>query len=383
MTLASIYGLRMLGLFLILPVFAIYAQVLPGGADRFLVGLALGIYGLTQAALQIPFGLASDRFGRKPVMILGLVIFAAGSFMAGASHTLGGIIIGRAVQGAGAISAAISALIADSTRDENRTKAMAVVGMAIGLSFFISLIAAPLLYHSIGVPGMFMLTGVLAIVAIGVIRWVVPDAPAAVRAEAPPAGAQREPVFTPALLRLHFSIFVVNFLQTAMFVVVPVALVRHAGIAVQHHWLVYLPVTAGSFIVAIPGIIWAEARGHMRAVFVAAVTLMVLTMLALAFGYTRPVPLITALFFFFLAFNLMEALLPSLVSRTAPVARKGLALGIYNTAQSLGLFAGGALGGAVARIWSGEGVFLTGAALSFLWLLAALFVQAPPGRHTR
>ncbi|WP_077561820.1 MFS transporter [Polaromonas sp. C04] len=377
-TLASIYGLRMLGLFLILPVFAIYTSTLPGGSDQFLVGLALGIYGLTQAALQIPFGLASDRFGRKPVMMFGLVIFAIGSFMAGTAHTLDGIIVGRAVQGAGAISAAISAMIADSTRDENRTKAMAIVGMTIGMSFIVSLIAAPLLYHLIGVPGMFILTGVLAVLAIAVIKWVVPDMPMTTHAKERHASAPRDSVFTPALLRLHFSIFVVNFTQVAMFVVVPVALVQNAGIAVQQHWMVYLPVTLGSFLVAVPGIIWAESRGHMRPVFIGAVALMTLTMLGFAFDYTRPVPLIAALFSFFVAFNLMEALIPSLVSRTAPPARKGLALGIYNTAQSLGLFAGGALGGWIAKAWSGEGVFLACAALSLVWLFVAWSVQPPP-----
>jgi MFS family permease len=380
MTLASIYGLRMLGLFLILPVFAIYARTLPGGDDHLLVGLALGIYGLTQAALQIPFGIASDRFGRKPVMMFGMVIFALGSFMAGASHTLDGIIVGRAVQGAGAISAAISAMIADSTRDENRTKAMAMVGMTIGMSFIVSLVAGPLLYHVIGVPGMFVLTGVLALIAIAVIKWVVPDVPMSARAEELGGSAPRDSVFTPALLRLHFSIFVVNFTQVAMFVVVPLALVHRAGIAVQHHWMVYLPVTLGSFIVAVPGIIWAESRGHMRPVFIGAVALMVLTMLGFAFGYTQPVPLIAALFFFFVAFNVMEALIPSLVSRTAPPARKGLALGVYNTAQSLGLFAGGALGGWIAKAWSVEGVFLACAALSLIWLVVALFVQPPTKR---
>ncbi|WP_233224669.1 MFS transporter [Thiomonas sp. X19] len=380
MTLASIYGLRMLGLFLILPVFAIYARTLPGGDDHLLVGLALGIYGLTQAALQIPFGIASDRFGRKPVMMFGMVIFALGSFMAGASHTLDGIIVGRAVQGAGAISAAISAMIADSTRDENRTKAMAMVGMTIGMSFIVSLVAAPLLYHVMGVPGMFVLTGILALIAIAVIKWVVPDVPMSSRAEELGGSAPRDSVFTPALLRLHFSIFVVNFTQVAMFVVVPLALVHRAGIAVQHHWMVYLPVTLGSFIVAVPGIIWAESRGHMRLVFIGAVALMVLTMLGFAFGYTQPVPLIAALFFFFVAFNVMEALIPSLVSRTAPPARKGLALGVYNTAQSLGLFAGGALGGWIAKAWSVEGVFLACAALSLIWLVVALFIQPPTKR---
>lgn len=376
-TLASIYGLRMLGLFLILPVFAIYAQTLPDGNNRFLVGLALGIYGLTQAVLQIPFGLASDRFGRKPVMMFGMLIFAIGSFMAGTSHTLHGIVIGRAVQGAGAISAAISAMIADSTRDEHRTKAMAIVGMTIGGSFFISLVAGPSIYQVIGVPGMFMLTGILALVAIAVIRWVVPDA-REVSPALPSASPSHAKVITPALLRLDFSIFVINFAQTAMFVVVPLALLHDAGIGVERQWMVYLPVTALSFLLAVPGIVGAEARGHMRSVFVGAVMVMLLAMLGLGFRYTHPVSLIVGLFFFFLAFNLMEALLPSLVSRTAPRARKGLALGVYNTAQSLGLFAGGAIGGWVANVWSDQGVFFACAALSGGWLFIALFIKAPP-----
>ncbi|HEX7338691.1 MAG TPA: MFS transporter [Rhodanobacteraceae bacterium] len=380
-TLASIYGLRMLGLFLILPVFAIYAQGLPDGGNRFLVGLALGIYGLTQAALQIPFGLASDRFGRKHVMMLGMLIFALGSFVAGAAHTLPWIIVGRAIQGAGAISAAISALIADSTRDAVRTKAMAVVGMTIGGTFFISLIAGPSLYRLISIPGMFILTGVLALAAIGVIRWVVPDAPKVLATSSARKPWQAGRVMTPALLRLDFSIFVINFAQTALFVVVPLALLHHVHLGVEDQWMVYLPVTAGSFVLAIPGIIWAEARGHMRPVFIATVTLMMLSMLWLGTSYTHPWSLITALFLFFMAFNLMEALLPSLVSRTAPEANKGLALGVYNTTQSLGLFAGGAVGGWVANTWSDASVFLTCAALSFLWLLVAFFVRVPANAH--
>lgn len=379
-TLASIYGLRMLGLFFILPVFAVYAQHLPQGHDKTLVGLALGIYGLTQAIMQIPLGLASDRFGRKPVMVFGLALFAAGSFLAGASDNLYLIIVGRAVQGAGAISAAISAMIADSTREQHRTKAMAMVGMTIGMAFITSLVLGPPVYHAISVPGMFDLTGVLALLAIAVVIWVVPNAPMTTHAEET-QGHWSRAVFTPALLKLDFSIFVVNFLQVSMFVVVPVALVQYAGIPLLHHWMVYLPVTLVSFALAIPGIIWAEKYGHMKPVFVGSVALLVLTMLGFAAGYKHPVALVAALFCFFLAFNVMEALLPSLVSRTAPPSRKGLALGIYNTGQSLGLFAGGGVGGFLAQHVGKEGVFIAAAALAAVWLVVATTIQPPPRRH--
>lgn len=378
-TLASIYGMRMLGLFFILPVFAVYAEHLPLGHDKLLVGLALGIYGLTQAMMQIPFGVASDRFGRKPVMVFGLLLFAAGSLIAGASDNLYLIIVGRAIQGSGSISAAISAMIADSTREQHRTKAMAMVGMTIGLSFILSLVAGPPVYHAISVPGMFDLTAIMALLAVAVVIWVVPDAPMTTHSEEI-EGHWARAVFTPALLKLDFSIFVVNFLQVSMFVVVPVALVQYAGIPLLHHWMIYLPVTLISFALAIPGIVWAEKHGHMKVVFVASVALLALTMLGFAAGYKHAAGLVAALFFFFLAFNVMEALLPSLVSRTAPPSRKGLALGVYNTGQSLGLFAGGAVGGLLAQYASKEGVFLAAAALAAVWLAVATTIQ-PPRRH--
>ncbi|MGC9162710.1 MAG: MFS transporter, partial [Thiomonas sp.] len=281
--------------------------------------------------------------------------------------------------GSGAISAAISAMIADSTREQHRTKAMAMVGMTIGFAFILSLVVGPPIYHAISVPGMFDLTGILALLAIAVVIWVVPNAPMTTHSEEI-EGHWARAVFTPALLKLDFSIFVVNFLQVSMFVVVPVALVQYAGIPLLHHWLVYLPVTLISFALAIPGIIWAEKYGYMKPVFVGSVALLVLTMLGFAAGYKHPVALIAALFFFFLAFNVMEALLPSLVSRTAPPNRKGLALGIYNTGQSLGLFAGGAVGGLLAQHFSKEGVFLVAAALAAIWLVVATTIE-PPRRH--
>jgi MFS family permease len=312
-------------------------------------------------------------------MMFGLAVFALGSFVAGSSSNLYLIIAGRALQGSGAISAAISAMVADATREEHRTKAMALVGMTIGLSFVLSLVAGPALYDAVSVPGMFDITGVLALVAIAVVRWVVPAVPMVTHSEEL-EGHWARAVFTAPLLKLDFSIFAINFLQLCMFVVVPVALVKYAGIPLLHHWMIYLPVSVLSFALAIPGIVWAEKHGHMKAVFVGAVTLLMLTMLGFAAGYRNVYALIGSLFVFFVAFNLMEALLPSLVSRTAPPSRKGLALGIYTTGQSLGLFAGGAIGGVLAQHAGSRAVFLVAAGLAALWLLVALTVQPPPRR---
>ena len=257
-SLASIFALRLLGLFLILPVFAVYAQSIPGGTDATLVGLALGIYGLTQGLLQVPYGAASDRWGRKPVIAAGLVVFAAGSFIAAAADDIGWTIVGRAIQGAGAISAAVTAFIADATRDEHRTKAMALVGASVAATFAGSLVLAPALYDAIGVKGLFAMTGVLVVAAIGVLLWVVPPAP-------PPVPrvdrrGWREAVIDRQLLRLNFGIFALHTVLMAMFVVVPVLLVQSGGLPLAQHWKVYLPVIVLSFALMMKPLIVAERR---------------------------------------------------------------------------------------------------------------------------
>ena len=377
-SLASIFALRMLGLFLILPVFAVHAQTLPGGASAVLVGLALGIYGLTQGCLQIPFGLASDRWGRKPVIIAGLVLFALGSFWAAAATDLWGVILGRAIQGAGAISAAVTAMIADCTRDEHRTKAMAMVGASIGLTFALSLVAAPPLAGAIGVSGLFALTGVLALAAIAVVLWVVPTAPEKEHLDEDPVhwwAVARDP----QLLRLNFGIFALHAVQMAMFVVLPPLLVAR-GLPLPSHWQVYLPVVLGSFALMMPPIIKAERTGRMRLLFRAAIALL----LVVALGLWAWVPSVGAialwLLLFFVGFNILEASLPSLVSRTAPSSAKGLALGIYNTTQAIGLFVGGALGGWLAKQSGPGGVFIFSACTMFVWLLVAAGMRELPQR---
>ncbi|MCU0951540.1 MAG: MFS transporter [Burkholderiaceae bacterium] len=380
-SLASIFALRMLGLFLILPVFAVHARTLPGGDNITLIGVALGIYGLTQAFLQIPFGVASDRWGRKPVIVAGLVLFAVGSFVAAAATDIWMTIIGRAIQGAGAISAAVTAMIADSTRDEHRTKAMAMVGASIGLTFAISLVAAPPLYAAIGMGGLFALTGALAVAAIGVVVWVVPPAPmhAATLAD----GAARLPwsrvVLDPQLLRLNFGIFALHTVQMAMFVVVPVLLVER-GLPLPHHWWVYLPVVLASFALMLPPIIAAERRGRMRVVFLSSVALLALVQAGLA-GFTPSLAWLVAwLLLFFVGFNILEATLPSLISRMAPPASKGLALGVYNTTQAFGLFVGGALGGWLARHGGATAVFGFATFAMLLWLAIAWGMRELPRR---
>ncbi|HEX2530357.1 MAG TPA: MFS transporter [Burkholderiaceae bacterium] len=379
-SLASIFALRMLGLFLILPVFAVHAKSMPGGDNAMLIGLAMGIYGLTQAFGQLPFGAASDKYGRKPVIIAGLILFAAGSFIAATASTLHWVIVGRAVQGAGAISAAVTAFIADATRDEHRTKAMAMVGGSIGITFAVSLIAAPPLYKWIGMDGIFGLTGVLAILSILMVLFIVPAAPV----------IKRQPVALSTvlknveLMRLNYGVFTLHLAQMAIFVVVPSALVQALDLPVASHWKIYLPVVVASFIIMLPPIFVGERRGQMKPVFVGAIVLLLLVQLGLWLTLSAAgghgMILVLLLLAFFVAFNILEASQPSLVSRIAPPAAKGTALGVYNTLQSLGLFCGGVMGGWVQQHMGVSAVFMLCAALTVVWLIIASGMKNLPRR---
>ncbi|MDR2875661.1 MAG: MFS transporter [Methylobacillus sp.] len=380
LSLASIYGLRMLGMFLILPIFAIYAQKLPGGAADWKIGLALGAYGLTQALLQLPFGMASDRYGRKRVIYVGLVIFALGSLVAALATSIETIILGRAIQGAGAVSAAVTALVADLTREEHRTKAMAMIGGTIGISFAVSLVAGPALNQWIGVPGIFALTGILTVLAILVIRFVVPD-PQFSRfhsdAEAS-TGKLKEVLRDTQLLRLNFGIFSLHAAQMAMFVVVPLALVKTSGLDENHHWQVYLPIMVASFICMVPAIIYGEKKAKLKTVFVAAIALMFGAQLLFAGLINQFWGIVASLTVYFIAFNLLEASLPSIISKVAPAAFKGTAMGVYNTSQSLGIFVGGSVGGWLSHHYGYASVFMFCSVLIALWLIFALGMKAPP-----
>ncbi|MGB8433402.1 MAG: MFS transporter [Burkholderiales bacterium] len=379
-SLASLFALRMLGLFLILPVFAVHATMLRGGESLTLVGFALGAYGATQAMLHLPFGMASDRFGRKRIIILGLVVFAAGSFLAASASDIYWTIAGRALQGAGAISAAVVALVADLTSDEHRTKAMAIIGASIGFAFALSLVAAPGLYRAIGMDGIFILTGVLALGGIWVTLQIVPPEPAAGRTarRAMPRTPVRRILFDAELLRLNFGIFTLHMVQMAMFVVIPHALIAYGGLPVTEHWKVYLPVVVGSFILMVPPILAAERGGRLKSVFLGSIAVIAAVELGfIGFG-TSFAWIVGLLLAFFVAFNILEASLPSLVSRVAPSAARGAAVGIYNTTQALGLFAGGALGGWLAQHFGARAVFTLGAGMVIAWGIVAARMTVPP-----
>jgi MFS family permease len=376
-SLAAIFGLRMLGLFLILPVFAVHAQSMPGGDDLTLVGLAIGAYGLTQACLQIAFGAASDRWGRKPVIIAGLIVFFAGCVVAALADTIHMVIVGRVLQGAGAISAAVVALAADLTRDQHRTKVMAMIGASIGAVFALSMVAAPLLYAAIGMDGIFWFTAVLALGAILVVLYVVPDAPPVPRAN---AGRFVDVLRDGQLMRLNFGVFALHLMQTTMWVLVPGALVASAGLPLAEHWKVYLPVVLLSFVIMVPAVIVAERRDAMKLVFNASVALLVLVQAGLyLFGHSL-YWLALWLTLFFVAFNILEATQPSWISKVAPAAAKGTALGVYNTLQSAGLFLGGVLGGYVAQHFGNGAVSLICALIALIWFALALTMTPPPRR---
>ncbi len=377
-SLAGIFGLRMLGMFVILPVFAIYAEELKGGDNLTLVGIALGAYGLTQAILQIPFGWLSDRYGRKPVIYFGLAVFALGSFVAALADSIFVVIVGRILQGAGAISAAVIAMIADLTREEHRTKAMALVGSMIGFTFALSLVASPWLNSVIGVPGIFAMTGALALAAVLIVYALVPDVP--VKAPAPNLRGDAVPLSVllrdPQLGRLNVGIFALHAVLMALFIVVPLAL-RDAGLGVDSHWQIYLPVMLGSFVIMLPPIFWAERFGRAKTVFVGAIAVLLGGQLAMPWLLGDVGAITLFLLIFFTAFNVLEANLPSLVSKLAPPGTKGTAIGVYSSIQFLGTFVGAASGGYLYQEFGVRGVFVFDALLLAAWLVCASGMKEP------
>ncbi len=382
--LAGIYGLRMFGMFIILPVFAFYAEHLPGGSNYTLIGIALGAYGLTQAILQIPFGWLSDRIGRKPVIYIGLILFAIGSFVAASATDIYWVIFGRIIQGAGAISAAVMALAADLTREEHRTKAMAVIGMTIGVTFALSLIVAPALNRMIGVPGIFAMTGVLALLAMAVVYKIIPD-PLVSRFHSDTEASKgrfANVLHNPELLRLDFGVFALHAVLMALWLVVPLSL-RKAGLAADSHWQVYFPVLLISMILIIPAIIYAEKKAKLKPVFVIAVALLLASQVLLAYTIDSLWGTAVALLVFFTAFNLLEATLPSLISKIAPVGAKGTAIGVYSSVQFLGAFTGATAGGYLFEHHGGSALFAFCGTLLALWFLCAATMKAPAAVRTR
>lgn len=382
--LASIYGLRMLGLFIILPIFAIYAEHLPGGESHLLIGIALGAYGLTQAILQIPAGWMSDRYGRKPVIYASLILFAVGSFIAADASNIYWIIAGRVVQGAGALNAAVMALTADLTREEVRTKAMAMIGITIGITFSISMVLSPMLNNVLGVPGIFALTGVLALLAMGVVKFYIPD-PAITRFHSDTQASWShfaEVLRNRDLLRLDFGIFSLHAILMSVFMQVPFVMQKD-GLELAHHWYIYLPVFLAAFMLMVPPIIIAEKKAKMKQIFMLSIFLAMCAQVLLMFTQNSLWGVSFALLVFFTAFNVLEATLPSMISKIAPLAAKGTAMGVYSSVQFLGAFSGAAIGGALLQFVGGNSVFVFAIVLLLLWLIVASTMQPPGAVRTR
>ena len=382
--LAGIFALRMLGLFMLLPVLAIYAARLPA-ATPLLVGLALGIYGLTQGLLQIPFGMASDRFGRKRVITIGLLVFAAGSVVAALADSMAGLIIGRAIQGGGAVSAAVLALTADLTGEAQRTKAMAAIGVSIGAVFLLSLMFAPLLQSAIGVAGIFWLSAGLGLAAVAVLWWVVPDPGSgsgslSSRPEATSWTARFGGILADRqLLRLNCGVFCLHLMLTAVFVTLPALLLAKSDLPLAGHWKLYAPVLLLSVVGMIPLVLLGSRDRSVGLAFTGAVALLLPATTAMAWAAGQGITaLLAALWLFFVAFNALEAMLPSLVSRIAPATGKGAAIGVYNTFQFLGMFAGGLIAGWLSGRFGAHSVYWFCALAAGLWLAAA--VTAPKFR---
>ena len=383
-SLAAVFSVRLLGLFMVYPVFASYARHL-AGSTPYRIGLALGIYGLTQGLLQIPFGLLSDRIGRKVMVIAGLLVFGAGSAIAALSSSMDGVILGRALQGGGAVGSVALAWVADLTSEESRTKAMALLGISIGASFMVALITGPVLAGVIGVEGIFWLMALLAAIGIGIVVFIVPS-PRTLRVH---SDAETVPTLLGSivrnreLLRLDFGIFTLHAILTASFLVVPSLLEARLGVSGPSQWQVYLPILLVSVVLMVPAIIAAEKYRCMKAVFVGTVSVIAVSQWMLAFGQSGRVIVIAALTLFFGAFNIMEASLPSLITKVAPPRAKGTATGVYSSSQFLGIFAGGVAGGWLQQSLGNHAVFECAGALALLWLLLAASMRRPSYLVTR
>lgn len=377
-TLASLFSLRMIGLFMIMPVFALYGRELTGSTPV-LIGLAIGIYGLAQAFLQIPLGLLADRMDRKRLILMGLLMFAAGGVVAALSTHIYGVILGRAIQGAGAISGVVMALLADLTREEQRTKAMAAIGASIGVSFGLAFVLGPWVAGMFGLHGLFWSTVLLALLGMVVCVWLVPR-PLHRVAHTPASYGQqlRESLAHGELLRLNAGIFILHAVMTACFTVLPVLLLQNGGLPAAHHGWVYLPVLFGSFIAIVPAIIMAERKRKMRGVFLMAIAVLATGLMLLSAFHGGLWALVAGLLVFFVGFNLLEALLPSLVSKLCPVGGKGTAMGIYSSSQFLGAFAGGVMGGVLQARFGVAVLFAVLAGLVVLWWMLAVQMAEPP-----
>ena len=363
MVLASIMSFRMLGLFMILPVFSVYAEHI-AYATPTLIGLALGIYGLTQACLQIPFGLLSDHVGRKRVVLMGLSLFFMGSVVAALSHSIYFLIVGRALQGAGAIGSTVLAWVADITPMASRGKAMAFIGLTIGLAFTVAMILGPMINHGLHLSGIFWVTAFLALVGMGLVLNI-PVLPR-VDNRAPISMGLMPLLRNTALLRLDFGIFSLHAILTALFIVIPIILTKKLLLTASEQIILYCVILILGFIFALPFIIFAEKKQKIKTVFMGGVVALLVAIIVFMFF---PLPLPLPLTLFFTAFTLLEALLPSLVSKTAPPEKKGAAMGVYSTCQFLGIFVGGTVGGMVFAHAHIMGVFALCAVIAAVWLV--------------
>ncbi|TNF66161.1 MAG: MFS transporter [Gammaproteobacteria bacterium] len=377
-SLASIYSFRMLGLFMILPIFTLYAHQIKD-ATALLIGVALGVYGLTQALLQIVFGMSSDKLGRKPVIIFGLLLFIIGSIIAAESQTIYGIILGRAIQGAGAIGSTLTAMVADTTQEENRMKAMSIIGMTIGLSFIGAMMLSPILSSFIGLSGIFWLTAFLGFIGIIIILTITPTSKEHLlhRDCGTVSNQLLKVITTPELIRLNYGIFTLHAILTALFIIIPVILTSTINLKPDLQWIIYLPVLILSFALMLPFIIIAETKRKMKPIFLGAIILLTLTQVLLLGFHHNIISISFILLLFFATFTFLEASLPSLVSKIAPAGNKGTAMGIYSSLQFLGIFVGGVFGGIIYHVFGINGIFIFCALLSALWIPVAASMKKP------